>query len=305
MTNFVLILGLTWLSPYYIVLNCNTKSVTPEILGREKLEWEGVYKSKHAKIISTIRARKLVGQCFLAYLVHIRDVKVESLSIESIPVVSEFREVFPNDLSGMPPYRDIDFCFDLEPGTRPISIPLYRMAPIELRELKARIQELLHKLTLVAFLGHVVSKEGVMVDPQKIEEVKNCVLTRFVTEVTSFVGLASYYRRFVKNFALIVTHLKNLTKKEIHLNGLKNYKNVIAYASPQLKVHQRNCPTHELELAALRTIEIKYVKVQWKYCPFDEATWETERDVRNKYPQLFVDSAEVGFFRQGGAAVAG
>ncbi len=136
---------MTWLSPYYVVLNCNTKSVTLEIPDREKLEWEGVYKPKQAKIISSIRARKLVGQGCLAYLAHIRDVEVEAPSIESIPVVSEFREVFPNDLPGMPLDRDIDFCIDLEPGTRPISIPPYRMAPAELRELKAQIQELLDK----------------------------------------------------------------------------------------------------------------------------------------------------------------
>ena len=43
------------------MLNCNTKSVTLEILGREKLEWEGVYKPKLAKVISSIQARKLVG----------------------------------------------------------------------------------------------------------------------------------------------------------------------------------------------------------------------------------------------------
>ena len=45
----------------------------------------------------------------------------------------------------MPPDRDIDFCIDLEPATRPIFIPPYRMAPSELRELKAQLQELLTK----------------------------------------------------------------------------------------------------------------------------------------------------------------
>ncbi|WMV09405.1 hypothetical protein MTR67_002790 [Solanum verrucosum] len=70
-------------------------------------------------------------------------------------------------------------------------------------------------LTSVAFLGHVVSKEGVMVDPQNIDVVKNWVRPNSVTEVRSFVGLASYYRRFVNNFASIATHLINLTKKEI------------------------------------------------------------------------------------------
>ena len=53
--------------------------------------------------------------------------------------------MFPADLPGMPPDRDIDFYIDLEPGTRPISIPPYRMAPAELRELKAQLQELLSK----------------------------------------------------------------------------------------------------------------------------------------------------------------
>ncbi|WMV14744.1 hypothetical protein MTR67_008129 [Solanum verrucosum] len=70
-------------------------------------------------------------------------------------------------------------------------------------------------LTSVAFLGHVVSKEGVIVDPQKIEAVKNWVRPSSVTEVRSFVGLANYYRRFVKNFVFIATHMTNLTKKEI------------------------------------------------------------------------------------------
>ena len=52
---------------------------------------------------------------------------------------------FPTDLQDMPPDRDIDFCIDQEPGTPPISIPPYRMAPAELRELKAQLQELLGK----------------------------------------------------------------------------------------------------------------------------------------------------------------
>ena len=53
--------------------------------------------------------------------------------------------MFHADLPGMPPDRDIDFCIDIEPGTRPISIPPYRIAPAELRELKAQLQELLSK----------------------------------------------------------------------------------------------------------------------------------------------------------------
>ncbi|WMV20169.1 hypothetical protein MTR67_013554 [Solanum verrucosum] len=145
MTDFDIVLGMTWLSPYYVVLNCNTKFVTLEIPRSEKLELESVYKPKQAKIISSIRARKLVGQGCLAYLDHIRDVEVESPSIESIPMVSEFREMFPMDFPDMPPERHIDICIDSELGTHPISVPPYRIAPAELSELKAQIQELLDK----------------------------------------------------------------------------------------------------------------------------------------------------------------
>lgn len=57
--------------------------------------------------------------------------------------MSKFREVFPSDLPYISPDRDIYFCIDLEPGAHPIPIPPYRMGPLELRELKAKIQELL------------------------------------------------------------------------------------------------------------------------------------------------------------------
>ncbi|XP_049366166.1 uncharacterized mitochondrial protein AtMg00860-like [Solanum verrucosum] len=84
---------------------------------------------------------------------------------------------------------------------------------------KSKLYENFHKcefwLTSVAFLGYVVSNEGVMVDPQKIEAIKNWVRPSSVTEVRSFVGLAIYYRRFVQNFASIATHLARLTKKEV------------------------------------------------------------------------------------------
>ena len=74
MPYFDIILGMTLLSTYYAMLNCNTKSVTLEIiLRRENLEWEGVYKPKKTKIISFIRSRELVGQGYLAYLAHIQD----------------------------------------------------------------------------------------------------------------------------------------------------------------------------------------------------------------------------------------
>ena len=81
-------------------------------------------------------------------MAHLRDDTTQVPSIKTVSIVREFLDVFPADLPGMPPDRDINFCIDLEPGTRPISIPPYRMAPAELRELKAQLQELLGKALL-------------------------------------------------------------------------------------------------------------------------------------------------------------
>ena len=82
----------------------------------------------------------MVSKGCSAFLAHLWDDTTQVPSIESVPVVRKFLDVFPVDLPGMPPDRDIDFCIDLEPSTRPISIPPYRMDPADLRELKAQIQ---------------------------------------------------------------------------------------------------------------------------------------------------------------------
>ena len=65
----------------------------------------------------------------------------------------------------------------------------------------------------VQFLGHVVNKEGIKVDPANIEAVMNWERPKTPTEVRSFMGLAGYYQRFVQDFAKIATPLTKLTRK--------------------------------------------------------------------------------------------
>jgi hypothetical protein len=67
------------------------------------------------------------------------------LTLKKIPVVCEYADVFPDELPGMPPDRDIEFTIELQPGTTPISKRPYRMPPAELAELKKQLQELLDK----------------------------------------------------------------------------------------------------------------------------------------------------------------
>ncbi|GJY99635.1 reverse transcriptase domain-containing protein [Tanacetum coccineum] len=91
----------------------------------------------------------------------------------------------------------------------------------------------------VHFLRHVINKDGIHVDPSKIEAVKNWEAPRTSSKVRSFLGLAGYYRRFIKNFSKIAKSLTVLKGK------------VTAYASRQLKIHEKNYTTHDLELGAV------------------------------------------------------
>ena len=69
----------------------------------------------------------------------------EDKKLSDIPMVCEYPDVFPEDLPGMPPDRDVEFAIELQLGTAPISRRPYRMSPNELAELKKQLQELLDK----------------------------------------------------------------------------------------------------------------------------------------------------------------
>ena len=96
-------------------------------------------------IISAVRATKLMRQGCPGFVVSVLDTSGTDIKIETILVVNEFMDVFLEDLSGLPPDRDVEFAIDLLPGTAPISKAPYRMAPAEMKELKTQLQELLDK----------------------------------------------------------------------------------------------------------------------------------------------------------------
>ena len=76
------------------------------------------------------------------YLALVRDTTTEKTSISDVPVACEFADELP----GLPPHREIKFCNDVVSDTTPIFMPPYRMAPVELKELKEQLQELLDKV---------------------------------------------------------------------------------------------------------------------------------------------------------------
>ena len=81
----------------------------------------------------------MVKSSWEAYLVHVVDTRIKNNTIENIPMVNEFPDVFLNDLLGLPPDREVEFTIELIPGVVPIFILPYRMAPVELKELKTQL----------------------------------------------------------------------------------------------------------------------------------------------------------------------
>ncbi|XP_070023175.1 uncharacterized protein [Nicotiana sylvestris] len=169
------------------------------------------------RIIYYLTAMKMINKGCIYHLVRVMDTKDEEPTLESVQVVNEFPEVFLDELLGIPPDREIDFGIDVILGTQPKFIPPYKISPTKLKELKEQLKDLFEKgfirLKSVVFLGHVVSREGIMVDPQKITTVRNWPRPTNPTDIHSFLVLAGYYRKFVEGFSTLASPLTKLMQK--------------------------------------------------------------------------------------------
>ncbi|KAL0340162.1 UNVERIFIED_CONTAM: Transposon Ty3-G Gag-Pol polyprotein [Sesamum radiatum] len=143
--EFDVILGMDWLAQHRVVVDCYKKEVIIESSRKPKVVFVGDRQVVPVCVISAIEARRLMLEGCEAYLAHVIDAEKVSPTLEEIPVVRDFPEVFPYDLSGLPPHREVDFTIETLPGVAPISIAPYRMAPVELQELKKQLEELLEK----------------------------------------------------------------------------------------------------------------------------------------------------------------
>ncbi|KAG8495695.1 hypothetical protein CXB51_013504 [Gossypium anomalum] len=118
----------------------NCPLMNGELLRVKSNQTEGL-----SDVISVMAAQRYVKKGYDAYLAYVLDTKVSESKIQVVPVVCEFSDVFPEELPGLPPEREVEFSIDLIPGTTPISIAPYRMAPTELKELKTQLQELVDR----------------------------------------------------------------------------------------------------------------------------------------------------------------
>ncbi|GJR80232.1 pol protein [Tanacetum coccineum] len=338
MLDFDVILGMDWLASHRATIDCYARTVIFGNVRQPEFVYHGSSPLKSVKLISAMKARTLISHGCQGFLASVMDTSLESPNIENLSVVREFADVFPDELPGLPPAREIEFGIELIPGAEPISKAPYRMAPVELKELKEQLQEMLengfirpsvspwgapvlfvkkkdgsmrllnHQLRVreqdisktafrtryghyeflvmpfgltnapavfmdlmnrifheyldkfvivfiddilvyskseeeherhlrivleilrqkklyakflkcefwlqqVAFLGHIVSADGIIMDPSKVEAITKWPRPTTVTEVRSFLGLAGYYRRFVEGFSRLALPLTQLMRK--------------------------------------------------------------------------------------------
>nr|GFB31269.1 putative reverse transcriptase domain-containing protein [Tanacetum cinerariifolium] len=206
--------------------------------------------------------------------------KSDKKRLENIPVVREFPDVFPEELPGLPPVRQVEFQIDLIPRTTPVARAPYRLAPSDIQELSNQLQELADR----GFIRPSTSPWGA---PVLFVKKKDGSFRMWIDY-----RVAGYYCRFIKYFSKIAKFLTILTQKDkkfvwgedqemafqilkqklceapilalpegnddfvvycdASIQGLgvvlMQREKVIAYASQQLKPHEENYTTHDLEL---------------------------------------------------------
>ncbi|GKD76472.1 putative reverse transcriptase domain-containing protein, partial [Tanacetum coccineum] len=150
--SFDVIIGMDWLTKYHKVIICDEKIVRVPF-GREMLIFQGngnnQKEESRLNIISCTKAQEYLSRVCDVLLAHIttkeaKD-KSEGKRLKDVPIVRDFPEVFPKDLPGIPPARQVEFQIDLVPGVVPVALAPYRLAPSKMKELAKQLQELSDK----------------------------------------------------------------------------------------------------------------------------------------------------------------
>ncbi|GJX06851.1 putative reverse transcriptase domain-containing protein, partial [Tanacetum coccineum] len=195
--SFDVIIGMDWLAKYHAVIVCDEKVVRipfgDEVLIVRGDDYDGRITSKKSEDQS------------------------KEKWLDDMPILREFPEVFPEDLPGLPPARQVQF------------------------------------------LGHVIDREGIHVDPAKIESIKDWASPKTPTEIRQFLEAAFQLLKQKLYSAPILALPKGNENFVVYCDAshkglgvvLMQKEKVIAYASHQLKVHEKNYTTHDLELGAV------------------------------------------------------
>ncbi|KAJ0946758.1 putative nucleotidyltransferase, Ribonuclease H [Helianthus annuus] len=143
--SFDVVVGIDWLSSNQAEIVCHEKIIRVPMANGETIVVHGEKHETPLSIISCLKAGRCLHKGCVAFLAHVVDKEAAKPKLEDIPVVREYPEVFPEDLPGLPPQRQVEFHINLVPGAAPVAKAPYRLAPSEMQELSTQLQELLDK----------------------------------------------------------------------------------------------------------------------------------------------------------------
>ncbi|GJR41152.1 putative reverse transcriptase domain-containing protein [Tanacetum coccineum] len=141
LSSFDVVIGMDWLSKYHAKVLCDEKVVYIPING-ETLIIRGDQSKTRLNLISCIKTERYISRGCQVFMIQVMENKSDEKRLEDIPVVEEFSDVFPKDLHGLPPVRQVEFQIDLIPGAAPVAQTPYRLAPSEMQELSNQLQKL-------------------------------------------------------------------------------------------------------------------------------------------------------------------
>ncbi|GKB37382.1 putative reverse transcriptase domain-containing protein [Tanacetum coccineum] len=141
LSSFDVVIGIDWLSKYHAKILCDEKVIHIPING-ETLIIRGDRSKTRLNLISCIKTERYISRGCQVFMIQVMEKKSDEKKLEDIPVVKEFPDVFPEDLPGLPPVRQVEFQIDLIPGAAPVARTPYRLAPSEMQELSNQLQEL-------------------------------------------------------------------------------------------------------------------------------------------------------------------
>ena len=171
-----------WLTKHRAIVDYGKKIVVLRCIDQTEVIVQGIDSSVMSNVISIMQARRFMRKGCETFLDVILDSKSGQVDVEKIPVVREFPDVFPEELPGIPLEREVDLAIEIILGIVPMSRASYRMAPMELKELKSQLQELLDK----GFIRPSVSPWGAPVLFMKKEDgtQRMCIDYRQINKVT-------------------------------------------------------------------------------------------------------------------------
>ncbi|GJX52516.1 putative reverse transcriptase domain-containing protein [Tanacetum coccineum] len=142
--TFDVIIGMDWLVKHDALIVCRKKEVHIPVKGK-MLIVKGNCDESRLKVVSCIKARKYIERGCHLFVAHVMEKETKEKRLEDVPIIRDFPEVFPDDLPGLPPPRQVEFRIELVPGAAPITRAPYRLAPFEPKELSDQLRELSEK----------------------------------------------------------------------------------------------------------------------------------------------------------------